>query len=188
MGTWRRRPRSSTSTLTRGSVTATTATRRTATGLWRRRPARTSTSASEYSRWRTSRDGQCIANTYRVIHPLVRQVLKMRIWGVPLAGGLLLWLITALAGPRNLSKNLHQNIANEWMNNAVVITDLNQHFRSRLHRQKQPRPLQLPRPRVRHARGERGLGQRERVRRRRAVIHHNTVLFADHYTLCCLAH
>ena len=59
--------------------------------------------------------------TYRVIHPLVRQVLKMRIWGVPLAGGLLLWLITALAGPRNLSKNLHQNIANEWMNNAVCI-------------------------------------------------------------------
>ena len=57
---------------------------------------------------------------YRVIHPLVRQVLKMRIWGVPLAGGLLLWLITALAGPRNLSKNLHQNIANEWMNNAVL--------------------------------------------------------------------
>ena len=59
------------------------------------------------------------AAAYRVIHPLVRQVLKMRIWGVPLAGGLLLWLITAPAGPRNLSKNLHQNIANEWMNNAV---------------------------------------------------------------------
>ena len=46
----------------------------------------------------------------------------MRIWGVPLAGGLLLWLITALAGPRNLSKNLHQNIANEWMNNAVQLS------------------------------------------------------------------
>ena len=56
---------------------------------------------------------------YRVIHPLVHQVLKIRIWRVPVAGGLLLWLITALAGPRNKSKNLHQNIANEWMNNAV---------------------------------------------------------------------
>ena len=43
---------------------------------------------------------------------MYREVLKMRIWGVPLAGGLLLWLITALAGPRN--------IANEWMNNAVI--------------------------------------------------------------------
>ena len=32
--------------------------------------------------------------SYRVIHPLVRQVLKMIIWGVPLAGGLLLWLIS----------------------------------------------------------------------------------------------
>ena len=52
---------------------------------------------------------------------IVRQVLKMKIWGVPLAGGLLLWLIAALAGPRNLSKNLHQNISNEWMNDAVFI-------------------------------------------------------------------
>ena len=49
-----------------------------------------------------------LTNQYRVIHPLVRQVLKMRIWGVPLAGGLLLWLITALAGPRNLSKNVDE--------------------------------------------------------------------------------
>ena len=33
--------------------------------------------------------------TYRAIHPLVRQVLKMRIMEVPLAGRLLLWLTTA---------------------------------------------------------------------------------------------
>ena len=53
------------------------------------------------------------------IHPLGRQVLKMRITEVPLAGRLLLWPTTALVGCRNLSLNVHQNIANEWMNNAV---------------------------------------------------------------------
>ena len=58
---------------------------------------------------------------HRLIHPLVRQVLKMRIKAVPLPVRLLLWLITAPAGPSNLSKIVHQNIINEWMNSAVLL-------------------------------------------------------------------
>ena len=42
------------------------------------------------------------AQGYRVGLPLVREVLKIRIWGVPMAGG---QLLTALAGPLNLQKN-----------------------------------------------------------------------------------
>ena len=56
---------------------------------------------------------------YSAIHPVVRQVLKMTFMEVPLAGRLLLWLTPALVGGCNLSLNMHQNIANDWMNNAV---------------------------------------------------------------------
>ena len=62
-----------------------------------------------------------MAGEYSAIHPLVRQVLKMRIMEVPLAGRLLQWLTTAPVGCHNLGQNVHQNIANEWMNNAVLI-------------------------------------------------------------------
>ena len=58
-------------------------------------------------------------NVYSAIHPVIRQVLKMRTMEVPLGGRLLLWLSTALVGSRNLSQNVLQNIANDWMNNAV---------------------------------------------------------------------
>ena len=56
---------------------------------------------------------------YSAIHPVVRQVLKMIFMEVPLASRLLLWLTPALVGGCNLSLNMHQNIANDWMNNAV---------------------------------------------------------------------
>ena len=42
-------------------------------------------------------------NVYSAIHPVIRQVLKMRFIEVPLAGRLLLWLTTALVGGRNLN-------------------------------------------------------------------------------------
>ena len=60
---------------------------------------------------------------YGAIHP-GRQVLKMIIIGVPPAVRLLLWLTTALVGGRNLSQNMHQNIANDWMNRAVNKCDM----------------------------------------------------------------
>ena len=41
------------------------------------------------------------------------------IQGVPLTGRLLLWLTAALVDGRNLIQNMHLNIANAWMNNAV---------------------------------------------------------------------
>ena len=59
---------------------------------------------------------------YSAIHPVVRQVLKMTFMEVPLAGRLLLWLTPALVGGCNLSLNMHQNIANDWMNNAVFTS------------------------------------------------------------------
>ena len=62
--------------------------------------------------------GEVIA--YSAIHPIIRKVLKMRICGVPLAGGLLLQLPTAQAGPRIISEQPYQNIPNEWMNSSVV--------------------------------------------------------------------
>ena len=61
-------------------------------------------------------------NVYSAIHPVVRQVLKMTFMEVPLAGRLLLWLTPALVGGCNLSLNMHQNIANDWMNNAVFTS------------------------------------------------------------------
>ena len=45
--------------------------------------------------------------------------MKTRFMEVPPGGRLLLWLTTALVGGRNLSQNMHHNIANDWMNNAV---------------------------------------------------------------------
>ena len=60
--------------------------------------------------------------SYTAIHPVVRQVLKMTFMEVPLAGRLLLWLTPALVGGCNLSLNMHQNIANDWMNNAVFTS------------------------------------------------------------------
>ena len=58
-------------------------------------------------------------NVYSAIHPVIRQVLKMRFMEVHLAGRLLLWLTSALVGGCNLSQKMHLNIANDWMNNAV---------------------------------------------------------------------
>ena len=40
-----------------------------------------------------------------------------RFMEVTLAGRLLLWLSSALVVGCNLSQNMHQNIANDWMNN-----------------------------------------------------------------------
>ena len=41
---------------------------------------------------------------------------------IHLAGRMLLWHTTAIVGGRNLSQNVHQNIANDWMNNAVFAS------------------------------------------------------------------
>ena len=46
-------------------------------------------------------------NVYSAIHPVVRQVLKMRFMEVHLAGRLLLWLTSALVGGCNLSQKMH---------------------------------------------------------------------------------
>ena len=48
----------------------------------------------------------------------------MRISGIPPAGGPLLWLHTAQAGPRNTHRQTLRNMANEWMNSAVYFWTL----------------------------------------------------------------
>ena len=64
-------------------------------------------------------------NVYSAIHPVIRLVLKMGITKVPLVGGLLLWFTTAQIDGRNLNQNMPQNIANDWMNNAVLYLKSN---------------------------------------------------------------
>ena len=63
----------------------------------------------------------CLQNLYSAVHPLCRKVFKIRIWGIPLAGGPLLYLPTA-QDTRNFLRQPLQNIATEWMNSSVLFT------------------------------------------------------------------
>ena len=55
-----------------------------------------------------------LEETYSIVHPLVRDILLNVFWEIPLAGGLMLQLSTAQAGPRN-----SQNMAKKGMRNPV---------------------------------------------------------------------
>ena len=59
--------------------------------------------------------------TYRLGLPLLCEVLMMRIWGVPLPNGQVMWQLTALLGPFKLRKQtqLCINLANEWQPRSV---------------------------------------------------------------------
>ena len=63
---------------------------------------------------------------YRAFFPLSRKVWKMTSWKVPSAGGLILQLPTAQAGPRKLYWNPGQNLATEWKKRSVPSNILNQ--------------------------------------------------------------
>ena len=54
-----------------------------------------------------------------------RQVLKMRIWGVPPAGGPLLYLHTTQAGRGNSPNSYLQNLANDGTPNSVCFKKFN---------------------------------------------------------------
>ena len=57
---------------------------------------------------------------YNAPHPIVRQVLKGMILGIPLAVGQLLQLATAQAGTCNSQKKHNRTLANDWMNRVVL--------------------------------------------------------------------
>ena len=55
---------------------------------------------------------------YSAIRPVVGQILKVRF--MDLARRLLLRLPAGLVCGHNLSQNMHHNVMNHWMNNAVL--------------------------------------------------------------------
>ena len=61
------------------------------------------------------------SSCYRAFFPLCRKVCKTNFWNVPLAGGLILQLPTAQAGPRKFYWNPWQNIATEWKKHSVYL-------------------------------------------------------------------